>query len=237
MKRACDLTIAALAIVALFPILAIVAALVWLSDRGSIFYHGERIGRQGAPFKMLKFRTMRIRPAEGAAITVRDDPRVTPVGRVLRKLKLDELPQLINVARGEMSLVGPRPEAPRYVALYTSEQRRVLTVRPGVTGLTQIVYRDESQFLSGSDPDTLYRTVVMPAKLRIDLEYIAHVSLWLDASIIMLTAIVILIPPASSLARFLVPTSADVSQGMLEPAHGAAEPEPVAPRSRKERNG
>jgi lipopolysaccharide/colanic/teichoic acid biosynthesis glycosyltransferase len=215
LKRAFDVTCALVGLVALSPALAVIAALVKLSDSGPALYRAERIGLDGAPFKMLKFRTMRVRPLEGAAITVRDDPRVTRIGRALRKLKLDEAPQLFNVLRGDMSFVGPRPEAPVYVALYTPEQRRVLSVRPGITGLAQIVYRDESELLAGPDPETLYRTVAMPAKLRIDLFYIANQSFWLDLRIIALTVAVIISPRAVALARGLDPSYAQGTESVL----------------------
>jgi lipopolysaccharide/colanic/teichoic acid biosynthesis glycosyltransferase len=232
-KRAFDALCAVVALVILSPLLALICLLVWVDDPGPIMYRGERVGKDGAPFQILKFRTMRVRPIEGAAITVRDDPRVTTAGRILRKLKLDELPQLINVLRGEMSFVGPRPEAPVYVALYQPDQLRVLSVSPGITGLTQIVYRDESQLLAGSDPERLYRTVALPAKLRIDLFYLDHQSFWLDLRIIALTAVTVLYPPASALAnRLITPVAATRASAMdtvLEPvlnepvAHGAKE--------------
>ncbi len=230
-KRTFDVCFALIALAALSPLLALVAALILVNDPGPIVYRGERIGRDGVPFQILKFRTMRVRLVTGAAITVRDDPRVTPVGRALRKLKFDELPQLVNVLRGDMSFVGPRPEAPAYVALYTPDQLRVLRVRPGITGLTQIVYRDESQLLAGSDPEFLYRTVALPAKLQIDLLYLDHQSFWLDVRIIALTAIILIYPPASALASRLIAPDAGTHGGevtiAVEPilkeamAHGA----------------
>ena len=132
-------------------------------------------------------------------ITIHADPRVTATGRLLRASKLDELPQLWNVIRGEMSLVGPRPEAPRYVAAYTPEQREVLSVRPGVTGLAQIYFRHEERLLGGSHPERYYQTTLMPAKLEIDRYYARHHSFWLDLKIIALTVVALfrpLTPPA-----------------------------------------
>jgi lipopolysaccharide/colanic/teichoic acid biosynthesis glycosyltransferase len=241
LKRALDVFVAAVALVVLSPVLAVAVVLIWLSDPGPILYHGVRIGRDGAPFRMLKLRTMRVRAIEGAAITTRNDPRVTPIGRFLRKSKLDELPQLINVMRGDMSLVGPRPEAPVYVALYTPYQFRALSVRPGITGLTQIVYRDESQLLAGDDPETLYRTVAMPAKLKIDVFYVEYQSLWLDLRIIALTALVIVFPQAVKLASGLIPSSkgeeSPVVQAtrILEPSAGTHQA--VASGAKEVRNG
>lgn len=236
LKRAFDVTCALAGLIAFSPALAVIAALVKIGDPGPALYRAERIGLDGTPFKMLKFRTMRLRPTEGAAITMRDDPRVTPVGRALRKLKLDEAPQLVNVLRGDMSLVGPRPEAPVYVALYTPEQRRALSVRPGVTGLAQIIYRDESDLLAGPDPETLYRTVAMPAKLRIDLLYIANQSFWLDLRIIALTFAVIISPRAAAFARGLVPSYAQGAESVMGNALTPAFEE-LPGAGRKERYG
>lgn len=208
LKRLFDVLCALLSLIILSPALIIIGALVWISDPGPIIFKGMRVGRNGALFHILKFRTMRVRPHAGAAVTVRNDPRITPVGRELRKLKLDELPQLFNVLRGDMSFVGPRPEAPVYVALYTPAQRQILRVRPGITGLTQIVYRDESELLAGSNAEWVYRTVAMPAKLRIDQLYIEKQTLWLDLRILALTAAAIVYPPSAVLASRLVKVDA-----------------------------
>lgn len=237
LKRLFDVLCALLSLIVVSPLLAVIGALVWLSDPGPIIFRGMRVGRNGALFHILKFRTMRVRPLAGAAVTVRNDPRITPVGRVLRKLKLDELPQLINVLIGDMSFVGPRPEAPVYVALYTPEQRQVLRVRPGITGLTQIVYRDESELLAGSNAEWVYRTVAMPAKLRIDSLYIENQSLWLDLRIIALTAAAIAYPPSTALAGRLVSVNAEAGD---EIQHVDLKPvlnEPIATGSKDERYG
>lgn len=139
-------------------------------------------------FKLMKFRSMVVNAdAVGPGITTSGDPRITPIGRILRKSKLDELPQLINVLRGEMSIVGPRPEDPRYVALYTDEQKRVLEVRPGITSLASILYRHEEAILTGQDWEKHYVETVMPAKLAADLEYVNNVSLSNDIRIILKT--------------------------------------------------
>lgn len=236
-KRLFDVLCALLSIIIVSPVLIVIGALVWISDPGPIIFNGMRVGRNGALFHILKFRTMRVRPLAGAAVTVRNDPRITPVGRVLRKLKLDELPQLFNVLRGDMSFVGPRPEAPVYVALYTPEQRQILRVRPGITGLTQIVYRDESELLAGSNAEWVYRTVAMPAKLDIDHLYIEKQSLWLDLGILALTAAAIVYPPSAALASRLVKT--DTVAGN-EAQHIDLKPvlnEPIATGSKDEHYG
>jgi lipopolysaccharide/colanic/teichoic acid biosynthesis glycosyltransferase len=190
LKRACDLLVAATGLVVAAPLLALVALAVRLDSPGPIFYRAARIGLAGRTFTMLKFRTMVAdAQARGPRITTRDDPRVTRVGRLLRRTRLDELPQLVNVLRGEMSLVGPRPEAPRFVALYPPEARAILTVRPGITGLAQLVFRNEARFLVGEDAEAAYIRRVLPAKIRIDLAYVAHASLVFDAWLIVLTIV------------------------------------------------
>ena len=173
-KRFFDVAVAAVLLLVLWPVLAIIACLIWSNEPGPIFYRGPRAGRDGRPFAVFKLRTMTLAPQARREITVSNDPRVTPIGRVLRATKLDELPQLINVVRGEMSLVGPRPESLHYVARYTDEQRQVLSVRPGITGAAQIYFPHEEGLLDGPDPETLYITRVMPAKLEIDLEYVRY---------------------------------------------------------------
>ena len=171
MKRLFDVAASLVAIVVLSPLLALIALAVRFTSAGPAFYRGERIGRGGAPFRILKFRTMR-ESASGPAITHGGDKRVTPLGRVLRRCKLDELPQLINVLRGEMSVVGPRPEAPEYVRLYTDEERRVLTVPPGLTSPASLRYRHEESLLGGDDWHERYVNEIMRDKLRDDLTYI-----------------------------------------------------------------
>jgi lipopolysaccharide/colanic/teichoic acid biosynthesis glycosyltransferase len=189
MKRCFDVTVAALALVLLAPLFAIIGAALALTQGPPIIYRGSRVGRDGCTFSILKFRTMAQRGAASGEITVHNDARVTPIGQLLRALKLDELPQLVNVLRGEMSLVGPRPESPYFVAFYTAEQRAVLLVRPGITGPAQVAFRHEERLLTGPDPEAYYRTVIMPAKLAIDLKYVCAQSLWLDLKIIALTLV------------------------------------------------
>jgi lipopolysaccharide/colanic/teichoic acid biosynthesis glycosyltransferase len=189
-KRVVDVVAAAGLLVATAPLQAAAAAAVRLATGPPVLHRARRAGRGGEPFEMLKFRTMVVGAAAvGPGITSATDTRITPVGRVLRRTKLDELPQLWNVLRGDMSLVGPRPEDPRYVALYTPEQRRVLTVRPGITGPAAVEYRHEEDVLAAADdPETCYREVVMPAKLAIDLRYLEAVSLRRDLAVLVATA-------------------------------------------------
>jgi len=184
-KRALDLAVAVPLLVILSPVLVALAAAVRLTSRGPAFHRATRVGRDGRPFTMLKLRTMRAGP--GAAITTRDDPRMTALGRALRRARLDELPQLMNVVRGEMSIVGPRPEDPRFVALYSEEQRAVLALRPGITGAAQLVFRDEAALLDPADPDGSYIRAVLPRKLAIDLEYARGRSLAGDLRIMGMT--------------------------------------------------
>jgi lipopolysaccharide/colanic/teichoic acid biosynthesis glycosyltransferase len=192
-KRALDLLISIPGLILLCPLLLALALWVKLDSRGPVLYRGQRVGQDGSPFLMYKFRTM-VLGAErrGPAVTYRDDPRITRAGRFLRRTKLDELPQLLNVLKGEMSLVGPRPEDPAYVALYTPEQRRVLSVKPGITGPTQLEYRDEASMLQGESVDEEYVTRIMPEKLKLDLEYVRNRSLALDLRILWRTAATLL---------------------------------------------
>ncbi|NLC59094.1 MAG: sugar transferase, partial [Armatimonadetes bacterium] len=172
----------------LSPLFALLALWIKRDSPGPVFHRGTRVGKNGRPFQILKFRSMVVNAAAaGPGITASGDPRVTRSGRFLRKTKLDELPQLVNVLRGEMSLVGPRPEDPRYVARYTPAQRRILSVRPGITSLASVAYRDEEALLAGGDLDQIYTQVVMPAKLEIDLAYLDQMSLWTDLRILALT--------------------------------------------------
>jgi lipopolysaccharide/colanic/teichoic acid biosynthesis glycosyltransferase len=199
MKRMFDVVVSSCALIVLSPLLVAIALAVCLSSPGPAVYRGVRVGRNGREFSILKFRSMRVQATPMSEITIRRDPRITAAGRLLRASKLDELPQLWNVIRGEMSLVGPRPEARRYVDSYTPEQREVLNVRPGVTGLAQIYFRHEERLLNGSHPERYYQTALLPAKLEIDRYYARHHSVWLDLKIIALTVVALfrpLTPPA-----------------------------------------
>jgi lipopolysaccharide/colanic/teichoic acid biosynthesis glycosyltransferase len=192
-KRALDLLISILGLLLLSPLLLLLTLWIKLDSRGPVLYRGKRVGKDGRAFIMYKFRTM-VLGAErrGPAVTYKDDPRITLAGRLLRRTKLDELPQLLNVLRGEMSLVGPRPEDPSYVALYTPEQRLVLSVKPGITGPTQLQYRDEASLLQAEGVDQEYVTRLMPEKLKLDLEYVRTRSLLLDLRILWQTATTLL---------------------------------------------
>jgi len=188
MKRALDLLLALAGLALLWPLLLLSALWVKLDSPGPALFNQERVGWKGRPFRIHKFRTMRNDPAPGRQITVGADPRITRSGRWLRAAKLDELPQLFNVLKGEMSFVGPRPEVPRYVALYSEAERRVLELRPGITDLASIKYRDESEILARSeDPERTYVEVVMRDKLRINLDYAARAGLWADLGVILKT--------------------------------------------------
>jgi lipopolysaccharide/colanic/teichoic acid biosynthesis glycosyltransferase len=190
LKRLLDLSIAAWALLLLAPLLAVIAAAVWLEDGGSPWYRGVRVGRNERQFRMLKFRSMRVDGAQtGVNSTAAGDRRITRAGRFLRALKLDELPQLWNVVTGEMSLVGPRPQVPEDVSLYTSEERRMLEVRPGITDLASIVFSDEGEILAGSaDPDLLYNQIIRPWKSRLALLYLERGCWSSDLRILVWTA-------------------------------------------------
>ena len=191
LKRLFDLFLAAISLIVLAPLFGIIALAIVLDSSGPVFYKGSRIGKDGKPFKIYKFRTMVVHADQmGSALTSGGDPRVTRVGRIMRKFKIDELPQLINVLLGEMSVVGPRPESPGYVALYTAQQNRVLQVKPGITGLTQIQFRNEEALLQRyADVEAAYTETIMPYKLSIDMEYIAQRSFFYDLRLIAETVI------------------------------------------------
>ncbi|HUX16126.1 MAG: sugar transferase [Phycisphaerae bacterium] len=192
MKRLFDIVLASLGLLLVgLPMLAI-ALVIRLTDRGPVFYRQERVGRGGRPFRIFKFRTMVVGADRmGAHITVGRDPRITRIGHLLRKTKIDELPQLLNVLGGTMSFVGPRPEVPKYVAMYDERQRRVLEARPGITDVASIKYRDEQEILAeaGDDWERVYVEQVMPDKLRLNLEYLQNRSLWTDLKVILKTVL------------------------------------------------
>lgn len=190
-KRAFDIVCAALGLLVLSPVLLLCALLVGLTSPGGVLFRQERVGKDGVPFTIYKFRSMR-KDNAGLKISTSSDSRITPVGRVLRKTKLDELPQLWNVLKGDMSFVGPRPEVREYTDLYTPEQRQVLLVRPGITGLASIRYRNENDLLSAStDPNRTYIEEVMPAKLALDLEYIPRACVSYDVRLILETLVTV----------------------------------------------
>jgi lipopolysaccharide/colanic/teichoic acid biosynthesis glycosyltransferase len=189
MKRTIDILAAGTGLVLLSPLLLLLAALVKLSSLGPVFFRQQRIGQGFRPFWIYKFRTMvQDAPARGRAITVGDDPRITRVGRFLRRTKLDELPQLLNVLRGDMSLVGPRPEVPRYVEMFRDDYAEILQVRPGITDLASITYRDEATVLGqAADPEATYVQRVLPAKIRLAKTYVRRQSLAGDVGLIVQT--------------------------------------------------
>jgi lipopolysaccharide/colanic/teichoic acid biosynthesis glycosyltransferase len=193
-RRTFDVVAAGIGLLLLSPVLVVVALSIKLDSSGSVLYRATRVGRDGKTFELLKFRSMTVdADKQGPGITRAGDQRITRVGRRLRNTKLDELPQLINVLKGEMSLVGPRPEDPRYVALYSAEQRQVLIYRPGITSPASLAYRYEEQILDGADWEATYRTVVMPEKLAIDLDYIATRTLSSDFILLLRTARAVLV--------------------------------------------
>lgn len=191
-KRAFDILCSFLGLTVLSPVLLVVSVLVAVTSPGEVFFRQERIGKDGKPFRIFKFRSMR-KDNAGLKITTGNDSRITPVGRFLRKSKIDELPQLINVLVGDMSFVGPRPEVADYVNLYTPYQRQVLLVRPGITGLASIRFRNENDLLTASDdPNRTYIEQIMPRKIDLDLEYIPHASVFYDIKLIFQTFAVVI---------------------------------------------
>jgi lipopolysaccharide/colanic/teichoic acid biosynthesis glycosyltransferase len=190
-KRIFDLVFSALALLLLAPVFALIALAIRWNTPGPVFFRQDRVGRGGRPFRIRKFRTMVVdAPALGPAITIGQDPRITRVGAWLRRTKLDELPQLMDVLQGHMSLVGPRPEVPQYVALYPPDLReRVLAVRPGITDPVSLKLADEARVLAASaDPERTYREELLPAKLREAVAYAEQASLGSDLRIIWATA-------------------------------------------------
>ena len=189
MKRLFDIVASSLGLIVLSPLFVVLAVWIKADSEGPIFYRQTRVGRNNKNFRLFKFRSMRPGSDRAGLITVGGrDPRVTRSGYYIRKYKLDEFPQLINVLKGDMSLVGPRPEVRKYVDMYTAEQKRVLSVRPGITSLASIRYRNENDILAASeDPDRTYIEQVMPDKLAIDLEYVEHAGLLTDIKLIFTT--------------------------------------------------
>ena len=188
-KRLFDVVFSFLDLVVLFPLFILIVLMIKLDSYGPVFFRGVRIGRFGKPFRILKFRTM-VANAEklGGPSTADDDARITKPGKYLRKYKLDELPQLINVLKGEMSFVGPRPQVPADVALYTREERAILNVRPGMTDWASIKFHNEGEILRGSpDPDQAYVEKIRPGKIKLELEYVRTHPFWVDLKILMKT--------------------------------------------------
>ena len=189
MIRSCDILFSFLGLLFLSPLFVVVALWIILDNPGPVFYCQQRVGKDNKDFGLLKFRSMRVGADKMSLITIGDrDPRVTRAGYYIRKFKLDELPQLWNVLIGDMSLVGPRPEVRRYVDLYTPEQQKVLSVRPGITDYASIEYIDENRLLAQSiDPDKTYIEDIVPAKIALNMRYIEHQSVGEYIKIIFLT--------------------------------------------------
>ena len=189
LKRLMDVVISGCALLVLWPLLLLIALAIKIDDPGPVFYRQVRVGRNGKEFRIFKFRTMVVdADKKGLQITVGRDSRITRVGAFLRKTKLDELAQLLNVLVGEMSFVGPRPEVPKYVDLYTPYQRQVLLVRPGITDYASIAYRNENDLLAGADdPERMYVEEIMPAKIELNMKYLRRVSPLEDIRLIFAT--------------------------------------------------
>lgn len=197
LKRGFDILVVLAALPLLLPLLVILGLCVLLASGPPVLFIQERVGMDGQLFRLLKFRTMRSDGGLGLPITSRGDARVTPLGRLMRAAKLDELPQLINVLLGDMSLVGPRPEVPRYVAAYTPEQRRVLVTRPGLTDPATLLYRNEEDLLDALEEEKRERYYVdhiLPSKLRLNLDYLDRAGFWYDLALLVRTLKVIVFP-------------------------------------------
>ncbi len=200
MKRLFDICSAAAGLLLLLPLFVLVSVIIRLDSPGPVFFRQERVGRRFKPFLVYKFRTMTTdAPAKGPEITVGGDRRVTRAGRILRKYKIDELPQLFNVLKGDMSLVGPRPEVRKYVELYKEDYEHILQVRPGITDISSITYRDEEGVLRDrDDPEEFYRTVLLPEKIRLAKLYIERSSFLYDLKLILETVYAVFkVPPAA----------------------------------------
>jgi len=200
--RAVEAVVAGVGLVVVSPVIALAGVVVRWTSTGPAFFRQERIGRAGRPFTLYKLRTMRI-SKDGPQITARGDSRVTPIGRFLRRSKLDELPQLWNVVRGDMALVGPRPEVRRYVAAEDPIWQRVLSVRPGITDPVTLELRDEESLLAAApgDPERFYREELLPAKLRQYAAYLDRRSVWSDVAVLWKTVVAVLIPRGADRSR------------------------------------
>lgn len=187
-KRIFDFISSLLVLLLFSPLFFLIAIWIAFDSRGGVFYKQIRVGKDGKEFTLLKFRSMTTGADKHGLITVGNDSRVTRSGKFIRKTKLDEIPQLINILKGEMSVVGPRPEVPKYVALYSEEQKKVLSVRPGLTDYASLKYFDEQKLLGESDnPEKIYIETVMPSKLQLNMKYIGERSFWVDLKLIFQT--------------------------------------------------
>ena len=188
LKRIFDIILSLFGLIILLPFMIIIAILIKLDSKGPVFFKQIRVTKNGREFKIFKYRTMRVGSDKYSQITVGKDNRITKIGAFLRKYKLDEIPQLINVFIGDMSLVGPRPEVPKYVAFYTDEQKEILKVRAGITDYASIEFSDENDLLaSEEDPEKAYIEKIMPKKIELNKKYILEISILTDIKIILLT--------------------------------------------------
>ncbi|MFA1755303.1 sugar transferase [Fusobacterium animalis] len=188
LKRIFDITLSLFGLIILLPFMLIIAILIKIDSKGPVFFKQIRVTKNGKEFKIFKYRTMRVGSDKYSQITVGKDGRITKLGSFLRKYKLDEIPQLINVLIGDMSLVGPRPEVPKYVALYTDEQKEILKVRAGITDYASIEFSDENDLLaSEEDPEKAYIEKIMPKKIELNKKYLSEISILTDIKIILLT--------------------------------------------------
>ncbi len=193
LKRVMDIALSVFAILLLCPLFVLISIAIQLDSEGPVFYRQERVGKNGVPFRIFKFRTMQAHAdKQGLSITVGSDSRITRVGGFLRKTKLDETAQVFNVLLGDMSFVGPRPEVPKYVDLYTPWQQQVLLVRPGITDYASIAYRNESDMLAKAEhPESFYINTIMPEKIKLNMKYLHEISLYTDVKLILKTIIAI----------------------------------------------
>ena len=188
LKRIFDIILSLFGLIILLPFMLIIAIFIKLDSKGPVFFKQPRVTKNGREFKIFKYRTMRVGSDKYSQITVGKDDRITKIGSFLRKYKLDEIPQLINVLIGDMSLVGPRPEVPKYVALYTDEQKEILKVRAGITDYASIEFSNENDLLAlEEDPEKAYIKKVMPKKIELNKKYISEISMLTDIKIILLT--------------------------------------------------
>ncbi len=188
-KRFIDIILSLSGLILLFPFFLLIAVLIKKEDGGSVFFRQVRVGQNGKPFKIYKFRTM-VENAErlGVKVTKEDDPRITEIGKFLRKYKIDELPQLINVLKGEMSFVGPRPEVPKYVELFRDDYEEILKVKPGITDYASLEYKDENKLLKGvENPEEIYIKEILPVKIKYYKRYIKDISFLTDIKLIIKT--------------------------------------------------
>ena len=194
MKRTVDICISLLILALFLPFGLLLMLFIYLESAGGVFYLQERVGRNGQLFKLIKFRSMRPNADKGSQITIGNrDPRITKVGYFIRKFKLDEFPQFINVIKGDMSIVGPRPEVPFYVEMYTEAQRQILVVKPGITDYASLAFFNENEILAkAADPQKVYLVQIMPAKIELNQRYLSDPSLFKDIKIIGLTALKII---------------------------------------------